>query len=137
MTIILFVAACLRIVRATLFSPSVASPCSQQPVARLVASSVGKVGGSQLNRSGNVHSPVSSPSATGRCTGGFANIRVRHVLLFLIMWVSACGLARKAMYTVFQKGSQVVQKQALGEMGTWTVSWWPVMWPGTKIIRIW
>lgn len=69
---IVFVTACLRIVRA---KSSVVSGSSQQPMARLLSSSSGKAM-KQLNRSGNLQSPVS----IGHCNGtanSFRNIKVR------------------------------------------------------------
>lgn len=76
---ILFVAVCLRLVRASSFGQGVPSVSSQQPMARVLSSSVCNAG-NQLNRSGNAQSPVSGQAGTGRCngvTGSFSNVRVR------------------------------------------------------------
>jgi len=75
----LFVAACLRIVRAASSFPGVLSGSGQQPVARLLSSSSCKAG-SQLNKPGSAQSPVSSQAITGRCNGvtnSFRNIKVK------------------------------------------------------------
>jgi len=95
-TSIIFVAACLRIVRASLFGQGVPSTSSQQPMARLLGSSAGKAG-NQSNRHGNAQSPVSGPAVAGRCnsvTNSVSNIRVR-LCCFTLFLIDCVSLSRK------------------------------------------